>query len=210
MERQTLYKKEKATLQYIKEYMYEHQVAPSLEEIKTFFGKKSLATVHKSLGQLETKGYIERNKHHNRSISLTELALEFFGMKPMNSLPLFGTVKAGPGGVQNFDDVKEYIEVPGSTRVEGRYVLQVKGDSMIDAFISEDDYVVVEKTPDWPVNQIVVAQLNGSAYIKRLIKRSNGQVILRSENPDYDDILVGETDEFQVEGKVVQVIRNYG
>ena len=133
MERQTLYKKEKATLQYIKEYMYEHQVAPSLEEIKTFFGKKSLATVHKSLGQLETKGYIERNKHHNRSISLTELALEFFGMKPMNSLPLFGTVKAGPGGVQNFDDVKEYIEVPGSTRVEGRYVLQVKGDSMIDA-----------------------------------------------------------------------------
>ena len=210
MERQTLYKKEKATLQYIKEYMYEHQVAPSLEEIKTFFGKKSLATVQKSLGQSETKGYIERNKHHNRSISLTELALEFFGMKPMNSLPLFGTVKAGPGGVQNFDDVKEYIEVPGSTRVEGRYVLQVKGDSMIDAFISEDDYVVVEKTPDWPVNQIVVAQLNGSAYIKRLIKRSNGQVILRSENPDYDDILVGETDEFQVEGKVVQVIRNYG
>jgi len=210
MERQTLYKKEKATLQYIKEYMYEHQVAPSLEEIKTFFGKKSLATVHKSLGQLETKGYIERNKHHNRSISLTELALEFFGMKPMNSLPLFGTVKAGPGGVQNFDDVKEYIEVPNSTRVEGRYVLQVKGDSMIDAFISEDDYVVVEKTPDWPVNQIVVAQLNGSAYIKRLIKRSNGQVILRSENPDYDDILVGEADEFQVEGKVVQVIRNYG
>ena len=70
--------------------------------------------------------------------------------------------------------------------------------------------MVVEKTPDWPVNQIVVAQLNGSAYIKRLIKRSNGQVILRSENPDYDDILVGETDEFQVEGKVVQVIRNYG
>ena len=210
MERPTLYKKEKATLEFIKEYMYEHHVAPSLEEIRKYFGKKSLATVHKSLGQLEEKGYIERNKHHNRSIALTELALEFFGVKPLNSLPLMGTVKAGPGGVMNFDDVKEYVEVPASTTREGRYVLQVEGDSMIDAFINEDDYVIVEKIQNVPVNQIVVALLNGNAFIKRLIRRSDGQLILRSENPDYDDIFVKETDEFNIEGKVIQVIRNYG
>ncbi len=210
MERQTLYKKERATLEYIKDYMYQNQIAPSLEEIRAHFNKKSLATVHKSLGQLEEKGYIERNKHHNRSISLTERALEYFGLKPLNSLPLLGTVKAGPGGIHNFDEVREYVEVPGTTVKEGRYVLQVNGDSMIDAFINEDDYVVIEQGQDLPINQIVVAKLNGDAYIKRLIRRSNGQVILRSENPDYDDIFVGETDEFNVEGKVVQVIRNYG
>jgi repressor LexA len=191
--------------------MYEHHVAPSLEEIRKYFGKKSLATVHKSLGQLEEKGYIERNKHHNRSMALTELALEFFGVKPLNSLPLMGTVKAGPGGVMNFDDVKEYIEVPASTTREGRYVLQVEGDSMIDAFINEDDYVIVEKIQNTSLNnQIVVALLNGNAFIKRLIRRSDGQLILRSENPDYDDIFVKETDEFNIEGRVIQVIRNYG
>lgn len=210
MERPTLYKKEKATLEFIKEFMFDNQTAPSLEEIRKHFGKKSLATVHKSLGQLELKGYIERNKHHGRSITLTEMALEFFGIKPVNSLPLLGTVKAGPGGIMNFDEVREYVEVPGNIKKSGRYVLQVEGDSMIDAFINEGDYVVVEKTHDFPSNQIAIALLNGNAYIKRLLKRSDGQILLRSENPDYDDMHVGSEDEFSVEGKVVQVIRNYG
>ena len=211
MEFPTLYKKEKSTLEFIKEFMSDNKIAPSLEEIRMHFGKKSLATVHKSLGQLETKGYIERNKHHGRSIALTERALEHFGLKPMNSLPLLGIVKAGPGGVLNYDDVKEYIEVPVSTNQDGRYVLKVEGDSMIDAFINEDDYVVVEKVGEnLPVNQIVIALLNGNAYVKRLIRRSDGQVILRSENPDYDDIFVQDTDDLRIEGKVIQVIRNYG
>ena len=210
MERPTLYKKERSTLEFIKEYMFEHQTAPSLEEIRKYFGKKSLATVHKSLGQLEAKGYIERNKHHGRSITLTELALEFFGVKPLNSLPLYGTVKAGPAGVQNFDDVREYVEVPGNVKQEGRYVLKVEGDSMIDAFINEGDYVVVEKVRDFPSNQIAIALLNDNAYIKRLIRRSDGQIILRSENPDYDDIYVQDSDTLSIEGKVIQVIRNYG
>lgn len=211
MKRPTLYKKERSTLEFIKEYMFDHQTAPSLEEIRKHFGKKSLATVHKSLGQLEDKGYIERNKHHGRSITLTELAYEFFGLKPINSLPLLGTVKAGPGGVRNYDDLREreYIEVPGSTKKDGRYVLKVEGDSMIDAFINEGDYVVVEGVQDFPTNQIAIAMLNGNAYIKRLIRRSDGQVILRSENPDYDDIHVQATDDLKVEGKVIQVIRNY-
>jgi len=209
MERPTLYKREKSTLECIKEYMFERRSAPSLEDIRKHLGKKSLATVHKSLGQLETKGYIERNKHHGRSITLTELAYEYFGLKPQNSLPLLGTVKAGPEGIQNFDDVKEYIEVPGATKKEGRYVLKVQGDSMIDAFINEDDYVVVEKVQDLPVNQIAIALLNGNALIKRLIRRSDGQIILRSENPDYNDIYVQKTDDLKVAGRVVQVIRNY-
>lgn len=212
MERPTLYKKERATLEFIKEYMFDKQTAPSLEEIRQHFGKKSLATVHKSLGQLESKGYIERNKHHGRSIMLTELALEYFGVKPVNSLPLMGIVKAGSGGIQNFDDVleKEYVEVPDSIKKQGRYVMRVEGDSMIDAFINEGDYVVVEKPQDFPSRHIAVALLNGNAYIKRLIKRSDGQVILRSENPDYDDIYVQDADDFSIEGKVIQVIRNYG
>ncbi len=211
MERPTLYKKEKKTLEYIKEFMFDNQTAPSLEEIRSHFDKKSLATVHKSLGQLETKGYIERNKHHGRSIMLTELAMEYFGLKPQNSLPLLGAVKAGSGGIQNFGDAKDYIEVPGSIMAENRYVLQVEGDSMIDAFINEGDFVVVEKTGiDLPVNQIVIAMLNDNAYVKRLIRRSDGQVLLRSENPDYDDIFVQKADQFAIEGKVVQVIRNYG
>ena len=82
---------------------------------------------------------------------------------------------------------------------------------MNDAFIDEGDYVVVEKKGhDLPVNQIVIALLNGDAYIKRLKKRSDGEIILRSENPDYDDIFVKKTDDFKIEGKVIQVIRNYG
>ncbi|GAK60786.1 LexA repressor [Candidatus Vecturithrix granuli] len=207
----TLYKKEKSTLEFIKEFMDDHKTAPSLEEIKTHFGKKSLATVHKSLGQLENKGYIERNKNYGRSIALTELALEFFGVKPMNSLPLLGIVKAGPGGMLNFDDVRDYVEVPGSTLKEGRYVLKVEGDSMIDAFINEDDYLVVEKVGETPpANQIIVALLNGNAYVKRLIRLADGRILLRSENPNYEDIFVKDTDQFSIEGRVVQVIRNYG
>lgn len=212
MERPTLYKKERQTLEFIKKYMFEHQSAPSLENIRSYFGKKSLATVHKSLGQLENKGYIERNKHHGRSIRLTELALEYFGLKPLNSLPLGGIVTAGRGIMNFADDVEtKYIEVPGSSIKENRYVLQVEGDSMIDAFINDGDYVVVEKVgSDLPVKQIVIAMLNDNAYVKRLIRRSDGQIILRSENPDYDDIFVQDADNFNIEGKVIQVIRNYG
>jgi repressor LexA len=134
------------------------------------------------LGSWLTKDYIKRDRTHGRSITLTDLAREYFGLKPVNALPLRGTVKAGPEGVQNFGDVKEYVEVPGAVKKEGRYVLKVQGDSMIDAFINEDDYVVVEKVEDLPLNQIAIALLNGNAYIKKLIKRSDGQIILRSEN----------------------------
>jgi repressor LexA len=210
MKRPTLYKKEKLTLEFIKEFMFESRIAPSLEEIRAHFGKKSLATIHKSLGQLEDKGYIKRDKSHGRSITLTDRAYELFGLKPLNALPLLGFVKAGPEGVLNFDDPKEYVEVTGPAIKDGRYVLQVEGTSMIDAFINEDDYVVVEKVTDIPARQIAVVLLNGNALIKEVIKRSDGQVILRSANPDYDDIAVKDTDEFKIEGKVVQVIRNYG
>jgi repressor LexA len=209
MERPTLYKKEKLTLKFIKEYMFEHQTAPSLEEIKTHLGKKSLATIHKSLGQLEEKGYLKRDKSHGRSITLTELAYEYFGLKPLNSLPLMGLVKAGSEGVINFDNPEAYVEVTEAVKKNDRYVLKVQGTSMIDAFINEDDYVIVEKVPDLPVRQIAIVLLNGNALIKEVLRRSDGQVILRSANPDYDDIYVKETDDFKVEGKIVQVIRNY-
>lgn len=209
MEKVILYRKERETLDFIKEYMFEHQIAPSLREIKASFGQKSISTIHKSLGQLESKGFITRNKHQNRSIALTELALEYFGLKPVNALPLLGSIKPAINEIQFADTASEYIEVTEGTNIAGRYAAQISDGHMVEAFLSQGDYIILEKAEEFPANKVALVILNKRLHIRRLIQRSNGQVILRAENPDYDDIIVNETDKLTIVDKLIRVVRNY-
>ncbi|PIE33023.1 repressor LexA [candidate division KSB3 bacterium] len=215
----TLPQKQRAILVFIKTYMDTNQAAPTIEDIRQHFHHKSLSNASHYLHHLEAKGFIVRNKHFARSIGLTDRALKFLrnimpqgdtmslGNIMARTLPILGIVQAGPEGILNYYDTAETLEVPPSVYRENRYALNVQGDSMIDAHIQEGDHVVVEKVQNLPINQIVIVLLNDNAYIKRLIRDTDGTLILRSENPKYQDIIVDSNDRFSVEGKVVHLFR---
>ncbi len=206
----TLSHKQKNVLVFIKQYMDQHQAAPAVKEISQHFRHTSLSVSSHYLNQLECKGFIQRNRRYARSIALTDRGLkclEHIIMPSPSTLPFLGTVQAGPDGILNFNDTTESIEVQSSICQENRYVLNVQGDSMIQAHIQEGDYVVVEKVDTLPLNQIVIVLLNDDAYIKRLIRENDGTLILRSENPRYQDIVVRPEDRFSIKGKVVHLFR---
>src|SRR5213083_3604463 len=134
-----LTKRQREILDYLNEFIAQHGYAPSLEEIGRRFGLSSLATVHKHLTNLQEKGLIKRAWNRSRALELVPTEVTVRAVE----LPLLGRVAAGTPieAVQ----ASETIFVPED--MVGRrdtYVLQVKGDSMIDEQIRDGDYVIVE------------------------------------------------------------------
>src|SRR5690606_33015144 len=124
---------------YLTEYADEHGYAPSFEEIASRFNYNSLATVHEHLTNLERKGYIRRSYNESRAIEI--LPSEVFQRSV--ELPLLGSVAAGAPIEAAFSG--ETMAVPDGflRRNGGHYVLQVRGNSMIDEQIRDGDYVVI-------------------------------------------------------------------
>jgi len=121
-----------------------------------------------------------------------------------NGLPLVGQVAAGEPILAE-ENIDEYLEVPNVIGGrEGDYVLQVRGESMRDAGILEDDYVVVRPSDDADDGEIVVALIGDEATVKR-IYRETDHVRLQPENPAMKPI---RTNEARVLGKVVGVFRS--
>jgi repressor LexA len=123
-------------------------------------------------------------------------------VKP-TGLPLVGQVAAGPPILAE-ENIEDYVEIPNVIGgEEGDYVLRIRGDSMRDAGILTDDYVIVRPSPDATNGEIVVALVDDEATVKR-IYRENGHVRLQPENPDVEPII---TTDATVLGRVVGVFR---
>jgi repressor LexA len=201
----TLYKRQRQIIDFIAQYIQKNSYSPTLQEIANAIGVSSLATVHEHLGALERKGVIKKYEGSVRGIELTD-SLSTADNSGI-SLPLLGFIAAGQP-IQPYTDPNAAFAVSPSmvTGNKRSYVLQVKGDSMIDEGILDGDYVVVEEQPDVHNGDIVVALLdNGLATLKRFFKEAT-RVRLEPANSAMAPIYATKV---RIQGRVVGVIRKY-
>ena len=190
--------RQKQCLEYIKEYVEERGVAPTVREIEKEMGYMSPSSAQYVLNKLEEYGYIERDSMMKRTIRLKHYDIKAY------QIPLVGTVTAGKP-ILAVESIEEYIPVPVKNKGKNMFALKVKGDSMINAAILDGDIVVVEQTPVAENGEIVVALIEDEATVKRFYKE-NGHFRLQPENDAYEPIIV---DEVSILGKVSMVVRTY-
>jgi repressor LexA len=200
-----IYKRQSQILDFLKQYIQSNGSAPTLKQIADAIGVSSLATVHEHLQTLEEKGLIKRKIGKTRSISLTQTNIDYInsGM----DVPILGFIAAG-APIEPYTDPNATMSIP-SPFVTGKkrvYVLQVRGESMIEEQIRDGDYVVIEQTDIANNGEIVVALLdNGMATLKRFFKEAT-RIRLEPANATMSPIFVKNV---RIQGKVVGLIRRY-
>ena len=204
-----LTKRQKQVLDFLVHFINRHGYSPSFEEIASGLDLTSLATVHKHLATLEKKGFIRRGYNQSRSIEVMALP------RPVREdvarhaveLPLRGRIAAG----QPLEAIEnpETISLGDFTRSKNVYVLQVKGDSMVDDHILDGDYVLVEQTETANNNDIVVALVHEEeATLKRFFREPSGRIRLQPANAAMAPILL-PAKEVKIQGRVIGVLRRY-
>jgi repressor LexA len=199
-----LTKRQKEILDFITRFMDEKRYSPSLMEIGREFNLSSVATIHKHVENLQKKGYVRKSWNANRSLELTEKALGISAIR----LPLVGRVAAG----RPIEAIEEHevIAVPEDMVGKSRtYVLQVRGDSMIDEQIRDGDFVIVEERPRARNGEMVIALIDGDEATLKKFYQEGKKVRLQPANPGMKP-LIYEADRVQLQGVVIGVLRKYG
>lgn len=199
--------RQKQVLDFIKQFIAKNQLAPTVRDIQNGVGIKSTSTVSNDLTKLEKEGYIERSNLKSRAIKLlvdNEYEDEILSSKEETiDIPVLGNIAAGSPTYAE-ENIESYYPVPTHiTKNKDYFLLKVKGDSMIEAGILEDDLILVEKTNYANHGEIVVALIEDSATVKRLYKK-NGQVMLIPENSSMDPII---PEYMEILGRVISLFR---
>ena len=199
-----LTRRQKEILDFVSRHIEKKGYAPTIEEISEQFGLSSLATVHKHLTNLQQKGLIKRLSNRSRAMELVPSEMKVHAVE----LPLLGRVAAG-SPIEAVAD-RETIFVPED--MIGRketYVLQVKGDSMIDEQIRDGDYVIVESRTTAREGEMVIALLEGEkATLKKFYHERPGVIRLQPANAHMKPILV-DADDVHIQGVVIGILRKY-
>jgi repressor LexA len=196
-----LTKRQKEIFDFIGRYASKYGYPPTVREIGKAVGLHSSSTVHAHLANLEKSGLLRRDPSKPRAIEL----LVDKAKKAIRSpgLPLVGQVAAGQPILAE-ENIEEYLEVPDLIGGEdGDYILRVRGESMKDAGIIEDDYVVVRPADTADDGEIVVALIGEEATAKRYFRESD-HIRLQPENEAMEPI---RTTEAKLLGRVVGVFR---
>lgn len=200
-----LYKKQAIIIDFIKQHIQNYGTAPTLKQISEAINVSSLATVHEHLESLERKGFIKRNRGKTRGIEILmeDVQIQSQGIE----VPILGFIAAG-FPIEPHTDPNAKMSIPpvfasNSKRV---FVLQVKGDSMIEDMIADGDFVVCQQTDEAKNGDIVVAMLdNGMATLKRFFKETT-RIRLEPANAKMSPIFVRNV---RIQGKVIGLIRKY-
>ncbi len=204
-----LYKRQRQILDFVTQFIQRNGYAPTLAEIAQAIGVHSLATVHEHLETMQRKGILKRSSGNKRAIEIANMEMAGKAVTPAPvDLPILGFIAAGRP-LEPFTDPHASFAVPPTmVSVKKRaFVLQVKGDSMVEAGILDMDYVVVEQTQEAKNGDVVVALLeNGFATLKRYFKEAT-RVRLEPANSAMTPLFVTNV---RIQGKVVGVIRRYG
>jgi len=201
-----IYRRQSQILDFIKQNIQSTGSAPTLKQIANAIGVSSLATVHEHLQALQEKGLIKRKTGKVRAIELKETNIDFSSRGI--EVPILGFIAAG-SPIEPYTDPNASMSVPPNfvTRQKRVYVLQVRGESMIEEQIKDGDYVVIEQTEEAKNGEIVVALLdNGMATLKRFFKETT-RIRLEPANAKMSPIFVKNV---KIQGKVVGLIRRYG
>ena len=200
-----IYKRQGQILDFIRQHIQSNGSAPTLRQIADAIGVSSLATVHEHLTTLERKGLIKRKTGKTRAIEIVGTT-ESFSSEGVN-VPILGFIAAG-APIEPYTDPNATLSIP-PTFVSGKkrvFVLQVRGESMIEEQIRDGDYVVVEQSEEAKNGEIVVALLdNGMATLKRFFQEAT-RIRLEPANAAMSPIFVKNV---RIQGKVVGLIRRY-
>ncbi len=200
-----IYKRQGQILDFIRQHIQTNRSAPTLRQIADAIGVSSLATVHEHLTTLERKGLIKRKTGKTRAIEIVGTT-ESFSSEGVN-VPILGFIAAG-APIEPYTDPNATLSIP-PTFVSGKkrvFVLQVRGESMIEEQIRDGDYVVVEQSEEAKNGEIVVALLdNGMATLKRFFQEAT-RIRLEPANAAMSPIFVKNV---RIQGKVVGLIRRY-
>ena len=196
--------KQQEILDYIKEEILKRGYPPTVREICEAVNLKSTSSVHSHLETLEKNGYIRRDPTKPRAIEICDDSFQMVRTE-MVSLPIVGHVAAGTPILAE-QNIEEYFPVPAEVVPSGEsFILNVKGDSMINAGIFDGDRVFVNMCNTAENGEIVVAMIDDSATVKRFYKEKD-HIRLQPENDTMDPIIV---DDCQIIGKVFGIFRIY-
>jgi repressor LexA len=207
--------RQRRILEVIRDALADRGYPPSIREIADRVGLASSSSAAHQLKVLQAKGFLFRDPHRPRALEVrlpTSIAPatpapvepDFPAPSaPAVEVPILGRIAAG-GPILAEQAVEDVFSLPKQLVGEGTlFLLEVKGDSMIDAAICDGDYVVVRQQPD-AVNGDIVAALLGEEATVKTFKRTPGQVWLMPHNPAYEPI---DGNHASILGKVVAVLR---
>jgi len=187
--------KQKDTLDFINSFVGENGYSPSLQEIADHIGK-NLSTAQYFVKELEEKGYLIKSANKARGIST---------IPNQHNIPLLGYIAAGKP-MEPIENPEE-ISIPEHIKIDPRYphyALRVRGDSMIDMGILNDDIVLIKHQMTADIGDTIVGITEKGATLK-VLGRKNGRIILQPRNPKYEIIIPKE---LEIRGKFVGLVRS--
>jgi len=225
-----LTRKQHELLMFIHERIQETGVSPSFDEMKEALDLASKSGIHRLITALEERGFIRRLAHRARALEVTKLPDQATagaprgraGFKPAvveggriaepandtRELPLLGKIAAGTP-IAAIQHEKERLPVPEAMLGSGEhYMLEIEGDSMIEAGILNGDLVVIRKVDNASSGEIVVALVEGEEATLKRLRKKGASIALEPANRAYETRIFGP-DQVEVQGKLVGLIRRY-
>ena len=227
-----LTKKQHELLMFIHERIKETGVSPSFDEMKEALDLASKSGIHRLITALEERGFLRRLPHRARALEVVKLPQEATTAAPprgrapfkpqlvetgaatpaaandTRELPILGRIAAGTP-IEAIQQERDRIPVPESLLGAGEhFVLEVQGDSMINAGILDGDFVVIRRTDAANSGDIVVALVMGEEATLKRLRRKGASIALEAANPAYETRIFGP-DQVAVQGRLVGLIRRY-
>jgi repressor LexA len=202
--------RQRRILEFIRQTVERRGYPPTVREIGEAVGLVSPSSVAYQMGVLERKGYLRKDPNRPRAVDVrppSELALDEADIRAQRPapayVPVLGRIAAG-GPILAEQSIEDVFPLPRELVGEGTlFLLQVKGDSMLDAAICDGDWVVVRQQPTANNGEIVAAMLDGEATVKTYRHR-DGHIWLMPHNPAFEPI---PGDHAAILGRVVAVLR---
>jgi len=228
-----LTRKQHELLMFIHERIKESGVSPSFDEMQEALDLASKSGIHRLITALEERGFVRRLAHRARALEVVRLPEQATTSAPpggrktfqprvvegtapaapiaandVRDLPVLGRIAAGTP-IEAIQHERDRMPVPESILGSGEhFVLEVQGDSMVDAGIFDGDFVVIKRTENANNGDIVVALVLGEEATLKRLRRKGGAIALEPANKAYETRIYGP-DQVEVQGKLVGLIRRY-
>jgi repressor LexA len=230
-----LTRKQHELLMFIHERIKETGVSPSFDEMKEALDLASKSGIHRLITALEERGFLRRLAHRARALEVIKLPEQATTSAPprgrapfrpqvvegargsggeaapandMRDLPILGKIAAGVP-IEAIQQERDRMYVPESLLGSGEhFILEVSGDSMINAGILDGDHVVIRRGDEANSGEIVVALVMGEEATLKRLRKKGASIALEAANPAYETRIFGP-DQIEVQGKLVGLIRRY-
>jgi repressor LexA len=227
-----LTRKQHELLMFIHERIKETGVSPSFDEMKDALDLASKSGIHRLITALEERGFLRRLPHRARALEVVRLPQQATAAAPpkgrapfkpqlvdagqampvaandTRELPILGRIAAGTP-IEAIQQERDRIPVPETILGAGEhFVLEISGDSMINAGILDGDFVVIRRTDSAVSGDIVVALVDGEEATLKRLRKKGASIALEAANPAYETRIFGP-DRVAVQGKLVGLIRRY-